>query len=93
MASFGITLLEAMACGRPLVVSDITGFRELVNGGTEAVLTRKNDPAAWSRAIIDLIGLPEQRAAMGAAGVAKAQDYAWPLVAERVMAVYRRVMG
>jgi hypothetical protein len=30
---------------------------------------------------------------MGAAGVAKAQDYAWPLVAERVMAVYRRVMG
>lgn len=93
MASFGITLLEAMACGRPLVVSDITGFRELVNGGPEAVLTRKNDPAAWSHAIIDLIGRPEQRAAMGAAGVAKAQDYAWPLVAERVMAVYRRVMG
>jgi phosphatidylinositol alpha-mannosyltransferase len=82
-----------MACGRPLVVSDITGFRELVNGGPEAVLTRKNDPAAWSRAIIDLIGRPEQRAAMGAAGVAKAKDYAWQLVAERVMAVYRRVMG
>jgi phosphatidylinositol alpha-mannosyltransferase len=32
-ASFGITLLEAMACGTPMVVSDITGFRELVAGG------------------------------------------------------------
>ena len=93
MASFGITLLEAMACGRPLIVSDITGFRELVNGGSEAVLARKSDPRAWAQAIVDLIGQPERRAAMGAAGVAKAQAYAWPLVAERVMAVYRRAMG
>lgn len=93
MASFGITLLEAMACARPLIVSDITGFRELVNGGAEAVLVRKNDVDAWTRAITELIDHPEQRAAMGLAGAAKAQAFAWPLVAERVMAVYRRVMG
>lgn len=92
-ASFGITLLEAMACGRPLVVSDITGFRELVNGGSEAVLVRKNDVGAWGRTVNDLIGQPEKREAMGAAGIAKAQAYSWPAVAERVMAVYRRVMG
>jgi phosphatidylinositol alpha-mannosyltransferase len=92
-ASFGITLLEAMACGRPLLVSDIPGFRELVDGGPEAVLVRKNDVDAWARAILELIERPQQRAAMGAAGVAKAQTYAWPLIAERVMAVYRRAMG
>jgi phosphatidylinositol alpha-mannosyltransferase len=92
-ASFGITLLEAMACGRPLVVSDIPGFRELVDNGPEAVLVRKNDVDAWSHTILELIERPQQRAAMGAAGVAKAQAYAWPLIAERVMAVYRRVMG
>lgn len=92
LASFGITLLEAMACGLPLVVSDITGFRELVNGGSEAVLVRKSDARAWAGAIIDLISQPERRAAMGAAGIAKARGYAWPLVAERVMAVYRRVL-
>jgi phosphatidylinositol alpha-mannosyltransferase len=93
LASFGITLLEAMACGRPLVVSDITGFREWVNGDAEAVLVRKNDPRAWGAAISELVAQPERRAAMGAAGVVKAQANAWPLVAERVMAVYRRVMG
>jgi phosphatidylinositol alpha-mannosyltransferase len=75
------------------VVSDITGFRELVNGGSEAVLVRKNDVRAWGRTVIDLIGQPEKREAMGAAGIAKAQAYAWPAIAERVMSVYRRVMG
>ncbi len=90
-ASFGITLLEAMACGTPLAVSDITGFRELVNGGAEAVLVPKDDVDAWAATAIDLIADPERRASMRAAGLAKAQQYAWSRVAERVFAVYRRV--
>ena len=92
-ASFGITLLEAMACGTPLVVSDIIGFRELVDGGEEAVLVGAEDPAAWGRAVIELLGDPERRAAMGAAGLAKAARYSWPQVAERVLEVYRRVIA
>jgi len=90
-ASFGITLLEAMACGTPLVVSDITGFRELVAQGTEAVLVEKEDAAAWARAAIDLLGDPDRRASMRAACLAKAQTFAWPRVAEQVFRVYRRV--
>lgn len=90
-ASFGITLLEAMACGTPQAVSDITGFRELVDGGREAVLVPLNDPRAWARATIDLLSDPARRAAMGIAGRDKALAFAWPRVAERVMNVYRRV--
>ncbi|HEY8105022.1 MAG TPA: glycosyltransferase family 4 protein [Gemmatimonadales bacterium] len=90
-ASFGITLLEAMACGTPLVVSDITGFRELVNEGAEAVLVPKDDAYAWARTAIDLIGNPARRAVMRDAGLAKAQAFAWPRVAEQVFAVYERV--
>ena len=90
-ASFGITLLEAMACGTPLVVSDITGFRELVSGGTEAVLVDKDDAEAWARTAIDLIADPARRGAMRDAGLAKAQTFAWPRVAEQVFAVYDRV--
>jgi phosphatidylinositol alpha-mannosyltransferase len=90
-ASFGITLLEAMACGTPMVVSDITGFRELVGGGTEAVLVPKNHPGAWADAIVSLTGDPARLAAMGAAGRQKAEAYAWPRIAEQVMSVYRRV--
>jgi phosphatidylinositol alpha-mannosyltransferase len=92
-ASFGITLLEAMACGTPLVVSDITGFRELVGDGQEAQLVDKDDPAAWSEAVVRLIDDPTRRAAMGQAGLVKASRYAWPVVTDRVLDVYRRVVG
>jgi phosphatidyl-myo-inositol alpha-mannosyltransferase len=92
-ASFGITLLEAMACATPMVVSDITGFRELVSGGDEAVLVPKNDPEAWADTIIALLQDQGQRKRMGAAGLAKAARFAWPQVTEEVTAVYRRVLG
>jgi phosphatidyl-myo-inositol alpha-mannosyltransferase len=92
-ASFGITLLEAMACGTPLVVSDIVGFRELVAGGKEAVLVAADDPDAWSQVVIDLLKDPERRAVMGAAGRAKAESYSWPEVAERILAIYRRALA
>jgi phosphatidylinositol alpha-mannosyltransferase len=90
-ASFGITLLEAMACGTPLVVSNIIGFRELVEDGEEAVLVAPNDPRAWAKEIIELIGNPSRRAAMQVAGMQKALKYAWPRVAAQVSAVYERV--
>ena len=90
--SFGITLLEAMACGAPMVVADSPGFRALVNGGREAVMLPHDDPARWSETIVDLLGDPARRRAMSAAGVAKAARYAWPLVAEQVLAVYQRVL-
>jgi phosphatidylinositol alpha-mannosyltransferase len=90
-ASFGITLLEAMACGTPLVVSDITGFRELVSDGPEAVLVPKDDEAAWAKTTIELIADPTRRAVMRDAGLTKAQTYSWPRVAEQVFAVYERV--
>ena len=90
-ASFGITLLEAMACGTPMLVSDITGFRELVGGGAEAVMVPRADPAAWTRATVDLLPDRERRLAMGAAGRAKALRFAWPVVAQQVLDVYHSV--
>lgn len=92
-ASFGVTLLEAMACGTPIAASDITGFRELVNGGQEAVLIPKDDPAAWSKTIVDLLGDAQRRQAMREAGLAKARLFDWPRVTDRVLQVYRRVLG
>src|SRR3989442_1543803 len=86
-SSFGVTLIEAMACGTPIVVSDITGFRELVRGGGEAVLISKDDPAAWAETAIRLIEDPARREAMGAAGPAQAAQFAWP----RHPAVARRI--
>jgi len=91
-ASFGITLLEAMACGTPMVVSDITGFRELVDGGEEAALVPQKDAAAWASTVVDLIESPERRERMAEAGRAKSAVFSWPRVAERVFQVYERVL-
>jgi phosphatidyl-myo-inositol alpha-mannosyltransferase len=92
-ASFGVTLLEAMACGTPIAASDITGFRELVSGGEEAVLVPLGQPAAWGETVVDLLGDQERRRRMGRAGLAKAAGYSWPLVTERILQVYRQALG
>jgi phosphatidylinositol alpha-mannosyltransferase len=91
-ASFGITLLEAMACGTPMVVSDITGFRELVAGGDEAVLIDRDRPDAWADAVIALLADAYRRDRMAAAGLGKAAAYAWPCVVDQVLEIYRRVL-
>jgi phosphatidyl-myo-inositol alpha-mannosyltransferase len=89
-ASFGITLLEAMACGTPIVGSDITGFRELVRGG-KCLLVPPDDSAAWAEAVIRLIQDPGRRAEMSAWGLQTAAQYSWAEVSARVLEVYRRV--
>jgi phosphatidylinositol alpha-mannosyltransferase len=91
-ASFGVTLLEAMACGTPLVVSDIPAFRDLA-GQVHAVFAPPGDPDAWGEAVNALIDDTGRRETMAQEGRRVAERHAWPLVAQRVLAVYRRVTG
>jgi len=51
------------------------------------------DAHAWARAVNDLIDDPARRETMSGQGRAVAERHAWPLVAQRVLAVYRRVTG
>jgi phosphatidylinositol alpha-mannosyltransferase len=88
-ASFGVTLLEAMACGTPMVVSDIPAFREVA--GREAALVPPADPDAWAETVVELLASPERRRAMGRAGSAAAQRFGWPRITDRIVAVYERV--
>jgi phosphatidylinositol alpha-mannosyltransferase len=91
-ASFGVTLLEAMACGTPLVVSDIPAFRD-VAGQSHAVFAPPGDAEAWGAAVNSLIDDTARREAMTREGRKIADRHAWPLIAQRVLAVYRRVTG
>ncbi len=90
-ASFGITLLEAMACSTPLLASDITGFRELVDGGHEAMLVPMSVPEAWAEASLEIARDNARRSVMGHAGREKALKFSWPVVTQRVLDVYRDV--
>jgi len=65
----GVTVaLEAMACGRPVVITDTPGMRDYVEDGETGLLVPAGDPAALATAIADLLLDPDRAAAFGAAG-------------------------
>ncbi|HUK20239.1 MAG TPA: glycosyltransferase family 4 protein [Gemmatimonadales bacterium] len=92
-AGFGITLLEAMACGTPIVVADNPGFRYVLDGGKAGIRLPHDKPEAWGDAVVELLGDAARREAMGKAGVQKAGEFAWPVVAQKIVQVYERVVG
>src|SRR5213075_3171026 len=69
---FALALIEALACGRPLIASGGGGTPELV--GDAAVLAPPADPAAFARLLRDLLGDPARRTALGAAARRRAVE-------------------
>lgn len=91
-ASFGMTLLEAMACGTPIVATENDGYRDLL-GPEEGVLVRPGDHVAFADAVLSLIADPERRRRMGTAGRSKALEYRWPSVTGRLVSYYEEILG
>lgn len=91
-ASFGITLLEAMACQAPIVCSDILGFRDVVAHGREALMVPRSDVDALANSLVRLLDDETLRSSLGATGRARALDYDWRLVTERILSVYDEVL-
>jgi len=71
---FGITPLEAMACGTPVVGSDVGGIRYSVRDGETGFLVPPRSVAPLAEALGHLVADPTLRARMGAAGLAYARD-------------------
>ena len=85
---FGMTVLEAMACARPVVATDAGGPAHLVtDGGGRRV--PPGDPAALAGALEEVLGDPGRQAAMGAHNRRLVEErHAWPRVVDRLEAAY-----
>ena len=92
-ASFGITLLESMACETPVVCSDILGFRDVVEHEREALMFPCGDVDALADDLVRLLDDETLRARLGKAGRQNAQKYGWPSVTAAVLDVYSTVLG
>jgi phosphatidyl-myo-inositol alpha-mannosyltransferase len=91
--SFGIVLLEAMASGKPVVASDIPGYRTVVAPGENGLLVPPRNPKEIARAIVTLAGNPGLAASLGERARQTALRYDWPIVVDALEAIYGRVAG
>ncbi|MGH3262614.1 MAG: glycosyltransferase, partial [Trebonia sp.] len=85
---FGIVLIEAGARGLPVVAGDVPGVRDAVRRDVSGLLVSPEDPAAAAAALARVLTDPGLALRLGAAGLARARELAWP----RVAGSYRRLI-
>lgn len=87
---FGLPVLEAMACGCPVVASNVTAPAEII--GDAGVTVSPFDVNAWSEAIDEVLENELLRTQLIQAALERAQCFSWEATAEATASVYRRVL-
>jgi alpha-1,3-rhamnosyl/mannosyltransferase len=88
---FGLPVLEAMACGTPVVVSDATSLPEVA--GDAGLTVPAHDVEAWRAALARAAGDAEWSATARERGLVRANTFSWKQTAAQTVESYRRVLG
>ena len=93
LEAFGIVALEAMSTGKPVIVADIPGVREIIEDGRDGLLADPVNPRDLAEKIRRLLSDPEVRKTMGARGREKVlESFSIERVTDRIEAVYRAIL-
>jgi len=87
---FGIPVLEAMACGAPVITSNTTALPEAA--GDAALLVDPEDTAAIAAAMRRVLDAPDLRAALRARGFAHARQFTWARTARATVVAYQAAL-
>lgn len=88
---FPTVILEAMAAGVPVVATDVSGSRELVQPGVTGLLVPAHQPARLAAAIVGMLNNPHAAAAMAQRAHAFAQQFTMQATAQAYAALYREL--
>jgi D-inositol-3-phosphate glycosyltransferase len=91
--SFGMVALEAMACGTPVVASQVGGLAFLVQDGITGYVVPVGEPELLSSRLTSLIRDDPLREKMGEQAALLAKDYAWDRIAGRIISVYQGLLS
>jgi D-inositol-3-phosphate glycosyltransferase len=86
--SFGLVALEAQACGRPVVATDIGGLRHTVRDQITGLLVTGQDPVTWADALGAVLDDEQERLRMGTRAAAHASGFSWDNTAAATLAAY-----
>ena len=86
--SFGMVALEAMACGTPVIASEVGGLGYLVQNDVTGYTIPDSDPAELCEKLASRLGDANLRESMGQRAAEYALDYAWEKIATRIVEVY-----
>jgi len=87
--SFGMVALEAMACGTPVIASEVGGLAYLVRDGETGFTIPDQEPDTLCEKISWLLNDHELHATMSQRAVEYAQDYAWEKIANQIVDLYQ----
>jgi glycosyltransferase involved in cell wall biosynthesis len=91
--AFGLVLVEAMACGLPVVACAAHGPAEIVADGKTGWLVPPDGLDALSDALVTAASDREERRARGGRAYAESRRYAWPAVARRLASLYEELLA
>ena len=86
--SFGMVALEAMACGTPVIASDVGGLGFLVQDGETGYTVPDGEPDKLCEKLTLLLGDRDLRQKMGLRAEEVAQSYDWEKIAKQIVKVY-----
>ena len=92
--SFGIVLIEAMACGLPVIATEYPGVRAVIEDGETGIVVRRGDPEAVASAVRALADAgPSGRSRIGTAGRRRSERlWSWPRLLDRMDEAYAQAV-